>query len=68
MRAVILPAQNVFQSLWPAAGKQPTFSEVRIHVLRDHYNLGRLVRAGETISLPEPSARDCVALGRGEYT
>jgi hypothetical protein len=43
-----------------------TFQTVRVHVLRAHYNAGRLLRAGETVALLEPVARDACALGRAE--
>lgn len=43
-----------------------TFDQVRVRVTRSHYQLRRLVEAGEVIELPEPEAATAVALGRAE--
>jgi hypothetical protein len=62
----VLPEFGTFKSVAPSAGKPPSFPAVRVHILRDHYNAGRLLRAGETVKLPQPDAADAVALGRAE--
>ena len=67
MARYTLPQFDCFKSLAPSAGKPPTFPAVKVHILRDFYGAGRLLRAGETVKLPEPDAADAVALGRAEY-
>lgn len=60
------PAHGTFRNV-ATLTRNPDFRAVRVHVLRPFYGHGRVLRAGEVVELPEPSARDSVAIGRAEY-
>lgn len=60
------PKSNTFANVAQAPHKR-TFPARKVYVLRDFYGAGRLLRAGETVTLLEPDAADAVSLGRAEF-
>lgn len=59
------PAHGCFQ---PVAERStpPAYPLVAVHVLRGFFGNGKLLKVGQTVRLPEPDARDAVALGRAD--
>lgn len=67
MRGYSLPAFNALRDVC-AAPKLREFPLVRVHILKAFYGTEqRVLKEGETVKLPEPDAREAVALGKAEY-